>query len=419
MKPLFEQQQKRLIEIAQSRARIIEAMARSDMKHTVGEVFSNTLNQLIDAHNHYQGFGKTGEFTLAKREGEQIVFLLRHRHSTLEKPVPVSFHSQLAEPMRQALQGKSGTLVGLDYRGEPVLAAYEPVSILNLGIVAKLDLAEIRAPFIYTGLIAMVFTGLIIIVGVFAFWHSQPDYFRNGGKKESRLMQAQQLAQLGYWERDLRSNKLWWSNETYQIFGVKSQPLNLLTDIAQNNRCEEPKAGFFNSLSSQRQLMVTASLTPEFVNDKVHPEDQARVEQLLDQALLQEAIYDTEFRIIRPNGEIRHVHSLGDLIFDEAGKPLKLYGTVLDITERQMAEDALKQAADAAESANRAKSQFLANMSHEIRTPMNAIIGLTQLAIKTEMTFKQQTYLKQIESSSHTLLGIINDILDFSKIESW
>ena|GEM_PF-1008085 len=100
------------------------------------------------------------------------------------------------------------------------------------------------------------------------------------------------------------------------------------------------------------------------------------------------------------------------------GEPGGLIGVIVDITPLKNAERESERARAAAEDAAAAKADFLANMSHEIRTPMNAIIGMTHLALQTDLTARQKNYLSKVDNAAKGLLGIINDILDLSKIEA-
>jgi two-component system, sensor histidine kinase and response regulator len=100
------------------------------------------------------------------------------------------------------------------------------------------------------------------------------------------------------------------------------------------------------------------------------------------------------------------------------GQPGGLIGLLVDISDQKRVAEELREAKAKAEEATQMKSMFLANMSHEIRTPMNAIIGLSHLALKTQLTPKQRDYVSKVHNAGTSLLAVINDILDFSKIEA-
>jgi len=166
----FEVHKARLTEVVESRARLIEAVARFDARYSRGDVPGGskqaTLSQIIDAHERFGGFGETGEFTLARRDGDQIVWLLTHRHAGLELPNPTPLASKVAEPMRRALNGECSNIVGPDYRGVEVLAAYEAIPELGWGVVAKIDMAEVNQPFVRAGALTGGIALVLVIGGV-------------------------------------------------------------------------------------------------------------------------------------------------------------------------------------------------------------------------------------------------------------
>jgi PAS domain S-box-containing protein len=150
--------------------------------------------------------------------------------------------------------------------------------------------------------------------------------------------------------------------------------------------------------------------------DAIHPDDRAKTRWTVD--VRDGIMHFPDVRLVRADGETRWIEARATRLLSTDGQVTGYVGTFEDITDRKRVENELRATKEAAEIASQAKSEFLANMSHEIRTPMNGIIGMTELALETELTSEQREYLETVKSSADGLLTVINDILDFSKIEA-
>lgn len=157
----------------------------------------------------------------------------------------------------------------------------------------------------------------------------------------------------------------------------------------------------------------------------IHPEDQERIQAEIARIVSGGTEVDIEFRVLRNDtGEVRWISGKGATTRDLDNRPLHMIGACVDITDRRRFEDELVSAKEAAEEANRAKSQFIANMSHELRTPLSAVIGYTEL-IEEELTESEAETtseiledIQKIRGNARHLLELINDVLDLSKIEA-
>ena len=204
-------------------------------------------------------------------------------------------------------------------------------------------------------------------------------------RASTRLAMATRAGGVGIWEYELETNTLIWDEQMFKLYGVK-QDANI----------------------NAYDIWVSG----------IHPDDAEMRNIEIELAVKGEKEFDTEFRVVYPDGSIHNIKALATVLRDESGLALSMTGTSWDITEKKKVEEELIKAVAAAEAASKAKSEFVANMSHEIRTPLNGVIGFTDLLKSTPLSKVQEQYVKNANASGHTLLGIINDILDFSKIEA-
>ncbi|TPV57971.1 response regulator [Aestuariibacter sp. GS-14] len=200
-----------------------------------------------------------------------------------------------------------------------------------------------------------------------------------------RMQLAHDSMEMGVWEWDISCGKLQWDTAMFTLYGIS-------------------EAQFTGSFADWE--------------NRIHPDDLVSATELLNKAISGQKRFDTQFRIILPDQNIRHIKANAQIISDEAGNPIKMIGVNYDVSAKVETLATLEQEKLKAEAASTAKSAFLANMSHEIRTPMNAILGALQLLKQADLNDTLDNILNKATFSARSLLTIINDVLDYSKIES-
>ncbi len=192
---------------------------------------------------------------------------------------------------------------------------------------------------------------------------------------EERHNRSQEIAHVGTWDWDIKQGVVYWSDETFRMFGLAPQQFTPSID--------------------------------DFLK-YIHKKDIDNVNQAVEFALQNpEAVYHVEHRIIRASGEERVVEETGEIVRDENGVPVRMIGVVHDITERMQAE--------------RMKNEFVSTISHELRTPLTAIQGSLKLLLGNalgELNERIRSMIELANNNCDRLLHLVNDLLDMQKIES-
>ncbi len=409
----ISEERKRLVETAQSQARLIEAVARFNAasgKYDGPEsAKAATQSQIIEAHKNYEQSGRTMEFTVAERRGNSIIFLLRHRHSDLKQPEGIDFSSNLAEPMRRALLGQSGTLVGVDYRGELVLAAHEPVAELNLGIVSKINLSEIRMPFVKAAAIAGFFSVLVVLGGAALFLKVSNPMIELLEDRNIELAVAnkklrQEIVERTRVEEALRKSEMKYRDIYLNIQDVyfETSPDGIILEISP-------------SIENFSQYKHTELIGKSFNDIYAGPEEAGKV---IEEILAKGKVSDYEINLRNKDNSLWPCSIVAIAIKDEQGIPLKFAGSLRDIVHRKQAE---KERKDLEEKIARLEKMealglLAGGVAHDLNNVLSGIVGYPDLLL---MELPENSPLRQpifnIQKSGQKAADIVQDLLTLAR----
>lgn len=389
-------ERQRLVESARSQARWIESMVRFETLNSLletNEVEEKVLEQFYAAHEGYEAFGETGETVLARRNGDEIEFLMRHGTETRTSTGRVAFGDVLAEPMRRALQGLSGTMVGLDYDGVDVLAAYEPVELLDLGIVTKVDLVEVRAPFVRAGLMSVGISLALVAAGSWLFIAISRPMIRDLEENSNRL------------ERMVRALRDSEERFRYTFEQAAIGVAHIAPDgsfIRINRRFADMTGYTIDELLQMRAQELS------------HPGDLEDANAAVQRAIEGKAeTFSSERRFLRKDGTVIWVDDTVSLLRDEYGQPRYFIAMVADATGRKRGEAAMRALLEE-------KDVLLREIHHRVKNNMQVVSSLLSLQ---SLNVEDERLRKVFQESQSRVraMALIHETLyesdDLSRIE--
>jgi PAS domain S-box-containing protein len=427
--------------VADKPSSIVSGPVMSYDRHVLGVVLMTIDVTPMQAFlSNPNGLGKTGEVLVGAPDGDWVRYLFPPRNSQ-EHAVP----KQSLTALRHAMDGKEGFRAADDYRGVEVLAVHRPVGFGGWGLVVKIDATEAYAPIRDFAHWLLTAAAVILIVGLLTAW-------RVGGRFTWPIIELARVAR-AVSEGDLKRRVP--IRSTDEIGTLEASFNQMTTALAESvetleRRVQERTRELTERECRMREIIESAH--DAFVSideNSVVVEWNAAAEHTFGWSRSEAVGHPLTQLIIPPQFVSGHREGIENFLrtgrgpmlnqhlelqaLDRNGRqfPIELSITPVrqqghwffhaflhDISRRKEGECELARARDAAESANRAKSEFVANMSHEIRTPMNGVIGMIELALDTSLNTEQREYLTMAKSSADSLLTLLNDILDFSKIEA-
>jgi len=300
-------QRDRLMDMAQNEARLLESAA-GFAGRTENADFQAQREKALDHVRdiRFRELGKTGEITVSTRRGDRIEFLLNRRYQSEQPLQSVPFDSRIAEPSRLALNGGTGTVAGLDYRGRKVLAAYTYVALIEAGVVAKIDMAEIRAPFFRAAMFSGLSALAAIALGAMLFFRITKPIIEDLARSEKRHRQLIENLQEGIWVLDGKSATTYVNPRMAEMLGYA--PAEMLG----------------KDLFSFMDEGGAASARAELERRKAGIREQ----------------HDFEF--IRKNGDRIFTTLETSPLWDDRGRYSGALAGVIDLTRRRQVEEALR-----------------------------------------------------------------------------